>query len=842
MFSEAREREINELFEKNMKLLPDAGEKLRAEVEKCEPDTAWLLKYLYGHMIVSDMVNVPFSTYLDYAKHGAFLWKHGVFREKISEDLFLNYVVYHRINEENILPCRSLFYEQAKESLENKTMEEAVLAANYWCASQVTYRSTDDRTLSPLTVFLNGYGRCGEESTFTTSVLRSLGIPARQVYAPRWSHCDDNHAWTEFWCDGTWKFLGACEPEQVSNSGWFLNASSRAMMVHSRRFDELDGETVVGKDGLVTVSAQLDRYAEVKLLEVSVKREDQTPAEGVSLIYEVINYAEYAPIAKQVTDADGKAVLMTGKGTLIVTAEDGEKKAQAVVPGEALQCELILADEAAPGKDWEALEFLAPADCEVKKAVLSEETKAEGERLLKAAVAKRLEKMASFYCEEKAQELKAVYGDVETEEFLRKAEANFEEIYCFLKPSTERELRVQMLRELTLKDFRDVKAEVLEDYLQESLAWKDQYPAEIFHSCLLNPRVEWENLSIARKNLREAFSKEQQNAFRENPTALWQEIEATVSVDPALDFEAVVTDPKPCLENRTGNARSRNILFVAVCRSLGIPARLNPYTREPEYYDNGVFAAANGCDAVGTLVLTRNSEEESWVYRQNFTVGRKVGSHFVTLSLDGLAWEDKELKAELPVGEYRIVTANRLPNGNVFVNRKIINVCEKKSHTEQLVLKEAKLSQMLEKITLPQFSVKDADGKEIAAEALGAGKQTLWIWLEESKEPTEHILNELYERKEGFSEIDGQIICLIRSEKALSDPTFTRTRGVLPQIQIYYDSFAEYYDKISRRMYQDPDSLPLILVTDEKMNGIYATCGYNVGTGDMLLRILGGEQ
>ena len=69
------------------------------------------------------------------------------------------------------------------------------------------------------------------------NVLRSAGIPARQVYVPRWSHCDDNHAWVEVWCDGTWYFTGACEPLPILNQGWFIHASSRAMMVHSRIFD-----------------------------------------------------------------------------------------------------------------------------------------------------------------------------------------------------------------------------------------------------------------------------------------------------------------------------------------------------------------------------------------------------------------------------------------------------------------------------------------------------------------------------------------------------------------------------------------------------------------------------
>lgn len=110
--------------------------------------------------------------------------------------------------------------------------------------------------------------------------------------------------------------------------------------------------------------------------------------------------------------------------------------------------------------------------------------------------------------------------------------------------------------------------------------------------------------------------------------------------------------------------------------------------------------------------------------------------------------------------------------------------------------------------------------------------------MEESKEPTEHILNELYERKEEFNSIDGQIIFVVKEEKSLQDPTLSRTLASLKDVQIYYDSFAENVNTLGRRMYVDPDKLPLIIVTNPGLNGVYATSGYNVGTGDMLLRIL----
>ncbi len=103
------------------------------------------------------------------------------------------------------LLLQTLFYAQLQERVAGKQMEAAILETNYWCAEEAIIRQRMT-VPSAEAVYRNGIGRCGEESVFTVNALRSIGIPARQVYAHRWAHCDDNHAWVEVWCEGTWHF------------------------------------------------------------------------------------------------------------------------------------------------------------------------------------------------------------------------------------------------------------------------------------------------------------------------------------------------------------------------------------------------------------------------------------------------------------------------------------------------------------------------------------------------------------------------------------------------------------------------------------------------------------
>ena len=223
---------------------------------------------------------------------------------------------------------------------------------------------------------------------------------------------------------------------------------------------------------------------------------------------------------------------------------------------------------------------------------------------------------------------------------------------------------------------------------------------------------------------------------------------------------------------------------------------------------------------------------------QNWTMGRLVGNEYVSLNLTGRSWEEDTLELALIPGTYRIITTNRLPNGNQFAWEKTFVIKEGEKLEETLRLREAQLGDMLERISLPEFEVKDSAGNTVTCADLTKGGKKILMWLEESREPTEHILNEMLEHAEKFHEFEKSVSFLIRTQEAKLDPLLAKVLKTFPDVSIYYDSFEENIELLGRRMYVDPDKLPLILVTNGESVGIYATSGYNVGTGDMLIRIM----
>ena len=827
MFLQNSQKKIEEEFLKLTEKLGADREPLKTICEKldgCGRDLGLAMKYLYVTAPYSDLVNYSFEDIQDFAGHGLFLYNTLERVKELPEEMFLNYILDHRVNEEEVLPCRTLFWNELKDRIEGKNAKDAAIEVNYWCAEEATYHSGDDRTLPALTVYRRGYGRCGEESVFLVNALRSVGIPARQVYVPRWSHCDDNHAWVELWCDGKWYFTGACEPLMILNKGWFTNASSRAMMVHSRLFDlfPAEGEDVIGKEGAAVMLNQTARYAKVKTVSVKVLDKTGAPVKGAQVQFQVLNMGEYFPIAKAETDENGTVSLVTGLGSVRVLAflPGMEGFAQADLDTRALgEISLTLTGEAVEAEDWRAVDVIAPVDTPVNPDMPTPEQKAEGTRRMNEANKIRKEKKENWVNPE---------------------------LTAFLAGEDEKELRQAMVDVLSEKDHTDCVCNVLEEHLEYGKVYAKEYRDlvlnangyNLYINYVLNPRVEDELLRPYRKEILSFFTDEQKAAFRVNPAEIWNYIQAHITAYPDNERETVMETPYECLVSGIGTERSQKVLFVAIARTLGIPARLNPDNKVMEYWAMDHFVPVLKQQEGGAVLILKKEADAVWNYYQNWTMGRLVGNEYVSLNLTGRSWEGDTLELALIPGTYRIITTNRLPNGNQFAWEKTFIIKEGEKLEETLRLREAQLGDMLERISLPEFKVKDADGNQVTCADLTKGGKKILMWLEESREPTEHILNEMLEHAEKFHKFENSISFMIRTQEAKQDPLLAKVLKIFPNVSVYYDSFEENIELLGRRMYVDPDKLPLILVTNGESVGIYATSGYNVGTGDMLIRIM----
>ena len=810
-----------------------------AEAEKTlDEDVIFAAKWIYAHSPMSDIANYEFELFKNTAQHGVFLRKESPFAKDIPEDIFLNYVLHIRCNEEDLCDCRKLFYDILKDRVNHLSMHDAIIETNYWNAENVMYQLTDSRTISALGAYYSAYGRCGEESNFGVNVYRAIGIPCRQIYTPRWAHCDDNHAWVEVYCDGKWYFLGACEPEEVLNKGWFTNASSRAMLIHSRCFGDISGEEAISKVGMATFLNNLKLYAITKRLTVKVVDTNGNPVPNAQVSFGILNYSNIFPAAVLTTDENGTAAITCGHGSLNVHVKKGDIHCEKMIfTPDTDTVEIVLKNDEIAYDSWENFVAIAPKDQIVNGAKPTEEQKILCRKKTDAANAKREQRVADMFDEAKARAVVAKYGyGEEVYNILFESRSNVEKLISFLEDeSFTPDEKESVLLTLSHKDRRDVDTDILREamVLSKAYTYTDK---DMYYKYIVCPRVYLEPLTKCRQFILDYFGEEQKSAFRANPQAVWTYINDNIGFDPSIEYGQITTLPIGALTVKNASLLSKRILFVNICRTLGIMSRVNPLNNLAEYYVNGEFVTVEKVEKGNCKIIFRKETEETWQYYPDFSIGVLVDGNYQTLDLSNEKWDGNEMEITVPGGEYRVITDNRLPNGNLFASKYHFVLADGETKTVKLQKYQANLSEMLDNFELDEFKVYDEHGNEVMGSELTKNKAVL-MWMEEGREPTEHLMNEMLDQTEDFRNISADLVVIIRDKSALDNAKLQLVLKTFPRIKVYYDSFVPNVETIARRMYVDPEKLPLVVVTTKELNAVYACSGYNVGSGDMIVKI-----
>lgn len=855
------------------RLLSEKKEEILGILARCTEEETQALTFLYSAMPLSDMLDYPASLFLTYAKHGVFLWNQGPFAGRVPEKLFANYVLHYRVNNEDITETRGFFYDKVMEAIGDQvrsdSMYDTAIHANYWCAREATYRASDGRTQNPRTMYGVTMGRCGEESTFAVTVLRSMGIPARQIYAPLWTHCDDNHAWVELWCDGEWYFLGACEPEERLNRGWFIEPASRAVLLHSRWFGKDEPlDTQVGPKGMARVLNHLDRYAHTTHLTVKVKDEEGRPVPHARLDFQVLNHGEFGLVAMVYTGTDpencGEAKLMTGFGDLCISASAdlGTKKLYGesmislggLETKENAEWEMVLKEEPDCWEGWKDLDFHAPKPGHLHDVVLTPKQQQQGEQRLSQAAEYRQKKEAGFYDVREAERVLARFeGEdrAQVEEILHRAHGNMAEIVRFLEWDAAGWIpagwgmgrtdhwKLEVLKAFREKDYWDTKAETLIDCCMSALPYAGTVPDEIFFRFLLCSRVSNEMLRPCRVILSRILDEDTKSLIRRMPEKLSEIVGEWMISLPEQEYENLITSPLGCMRGGVGSRHSVEVFCVNLYRSLGIPARLSFFDGRLEYYRDGKFTAADGEEESAMLILQENDglKLSDW---EHYSLERFEGDGFERLGLWGQMGKAQNGKLELPLrpGIYRILTTNRRKNGDQLA--RVAAFALKKGETREITLsmREIPVEDMLTRTEYEDFELTTFEGESGKLASLtGAGK-ALFLWLEVTREPTEHILNELYDRKEDFAALKTPLYVVLKSPEDLENATLRRTMTALPKLIPVLDDFGASYEKLAQSVGQEIGKLPLAVILEGSQQCIYSDAGYNVGMADALWRIL----
>ena len=802
------------------------------------------LEFLYAYMFDGDLTDYSGEFYHDNVKAAFKAREEMPWGKDIPEREFNHFVVPVRVNNENLDDSRFVFYEELKDRVKDLSLYDAVLEINHWCHEKANYKGSDSRTSSPLATVKTSWGRCGEESTFLVAALRAMCIPARQVYTPRWAHCDDNHAWVEAYVDGEWYFLGACEPEPVLDLGWFNAPASRALLLHTRVFGRYYGpEEVISVTPNHTEINVVDDYAETSKMIVKVVDENGNALPDVNVEFKIFNYGEFCSVAVKKTDANGETWMTAGNGDMMAYAtKDGKFGFEEMPFGK--KDELVIVLDKEEGMEMVIEYDITPPAQNAKMPEVTAEMRAENDRRFAYEDSIRNAYIASFPRDIEDKEVLAL---------IEKSWGNYQTILDFIayaEKNDKRQMAINLLKEISDKDLRDVTMDVLVDNLDYTVEGE----GEIYNAYILNPRVSSEMIRPYKQELSNYFNKEQTEKFRNNPQELVEWIVENITTN---NNARIIMLPTSVIKSMVTDYRSRGIFFVSAARSLGIASRIDPVTGKIQYIKDNNWIDVNFEEEVAEATPTRqgilmakyvpSGALTDLRYYTHFSIKKFNGKRFDLLAYDakdpGMDFGEQystlfENGLALDPGYYVMTTGTRLSDGSVLARTTFFNIESDKTTNIDLVMREPEKGlRIIGNFNSENVYTQTQTQTQTSLLATtGRGFYVLGL-LDGGSEPTTHAMLDIAAVKDQLDKWGRSFVFLFQNEEHKRNFELKNFQG-LPENLTFGIEDGTMLKEIVANMRLQNNNLPIFIVANTQNEIVFISQGYTIGLGEQLMKVI----
>jgi hypothetical protein len=334
-----------------------------------------------------------------------------------------------------------------------------------------------------------------------------------------------------------------------------------------------------------------------------------------------------------------------------------------------------------------------------------------------------------------------------------------------------------------------------------------------------------------------------------NPSLIIKYLNDKIRIADDENYYRTPITPIGVNELKVSDAGSRAICFVAICRSLGIPSRLEPGRNTPQYFLNNKWndvyfsGQKQPLQDKGYLRLYSADTKPVPEYYIHFTIARFEGGRYNTLEYDyNKKISDFKEELPLPPGHYMLVTGNRLSSGRILSNISFFDLSGNEHKTiEVKVRKDISEKKILGKIDLNKIYA--LSSMNASSQACVNGKGLVIIWIDPEKEPTRHIFNDLPSLKSEFDSWGGKFLFLTKENGSdMTLPNAGNSIGPgynkgLPANSSFAIDKQMTFLKNSINL-QTELNLPVVIVSDKDGNVFFISTGYKIGIGEQILKYI----
>ncbi|MEG1528311.1 MAG: transglutaminase-like domain-containing protein [Clostridia bacterium] len=811
---------IDRQFNAYLSAFPYRTQEILSYFANLNAESKILFKKAITQLTIADLLDINFT---DLAAHvNSILLAYNTFdyAKTIPCDIFFDFVLPLRINNENFVLFSPTFFDLLKDKATSNNIVKTIVDANLFCASLAEYASTDSRTASAKAVIVRGVGRCGEETVLLVSVLRSLCVPSRQVYCPYWSHCDDNHAWVEVYANGKWSFLGACEPAEQLDYGWFASTATRALLATypKFRFNKLIKDTY-------SLQYNTQKYAKVRKITVKVNfpkaqddKDDNVQSSLNSSVADLIsqkidvkinmclvNYCQIKILLTKKVNPNSQAIFYVGEGDVFFLAKVGSvvslsKKVDEnnyiidfETPLTTLPFELVPAPYGLISQQNLSKNYLAQFD--------------KATKTLRTSHKKAKQSKFSFYYDLAVGNANTIQQFVELPQF----------------SNTQKFLLLSSLRD---KDFCDITLETLID-TASVFKFSSKQPSDLFIKYVLPPYADYEMIYPVRMILQEKFKnsspQEIYNLLRSYLDCGYVNPKICPSVVNALKYKLVTKYALP-------------IYFVQICRAINIPARLSPLDASIEYFNQKEFVSIDLAESKTSQIKIIN--EDKLELSNYFTISKFVDGNFTNINLPIDSLVASPLNAINKVDDTSAINITDKENSSTFgVSNGTYLACYAFRQIDDslsgvISVKTCVNSQI-------DFAVKpicDKTAELIKSVALpnyfaNFRRNCIYAYVDNT-EPSKHLLAELILNIEILIKED----IFVKIYANTSNSLITKLKE-FNNFTVVSHFEQQEFTNIRRLTNIGEDRLPLVFCSKNNLCR-YAHANYNVGLVDLLIKVL----
>ena len=597
----------------------------------------------------------------------------------------------------------------------------------------------------------------------------------------------------------------------------------------------------MGKSELLTEINVTGNYAQTASVDIRVTDTEGKPVPGALVEFKIYNYSEFYTAAKKTAGKDGMTSIEAGCGDALIWATDGQKYGFRLVTfGKENSVDIVL--EHSAGESFRTEIFVVPPKENEKLPPVTEEQRAENTRRMAQEDSIRNAYVSTFLTAEegKAFAVKNGLDPDRTSVFLTNSKGNHAVIEAFLTEAKNKGMAdkaLDLLGHILPKDLSDTPKSVLDDHLYNSKSSSDR---------ILNPRVRMELLSEYRAYLQENIPADLAETFRQDPQNLVSWCRENLSMADDYSLRLVPTRPVGTWKSKVSDKYSRDLFFVAACRSLEIPAWIDEVSGKVRYiaggkeYDVDFEAPQPQPNDYGTLILEyrMNKDVKNPRYYVHCSISRIEDGKLILMNFDDEKEADRLFTsgARLEAGDYALVSGTRLDGGEVLSEMAVFTVPKDGTVKVSLVLPEkVNSSEILGTVGLDARYITSEGKTASLKDFIGTDKCVVAV-LGAGEEPTNHILNDISAFKQDIENTGAKMLMLFADEDNAKRFRSTDFPDLPENIVLGTDKDGAVKDALVKGANSAKEALPIVAVVDGFGNISFLSSGYIIGIGERLLR------